>query len=178
MNRSGKRTFCAFGAVTALVVVTGAVFLAMTLVPALRQFAHLNDAAGPYTAQFFGIYSFANLVFLGVLSLAALRLFRMDHRGIALLAVTLKYELVYFFLTSLFWLIPAPIGMSAARATGIGNMGISPQIYIAYPITGLIAIWSLRRFGILKGEPGAAPNDGPAESRGNSGVGGGPPSVS
>ena len=164
MNTSGKRAFWAFGAVTAVVVVAGAIFLAMTMVASLRQFSHLNDAAGPYTALFFGVFSFANLVFLGLLSVAALRLFRMDYRGIALLALTLKCELAYFFLTSLLWLIPEPIGMSAGRATGIGNMGISPQIFFAYPITGLIAIWALRRFGILKGEPDAAPNAGSASA--------------
>jgi hypothetical protein len=156
VNASAKRAFCAFGAVTAFVVVAGAVFLAMTMVAAFHHFSDLNDAAGPYTAQFFGIFSFANLVFLGLLSLAAVRLFRMEYRGVALLALTLKCELVYFFLGALFWLIPAPIGMSAGRATGIGNMGISPQIIIAYPITGLIAIWILRRLGILKVEPGAS----------------------
>jgi hypothetical protein len=43
--------------------------------------------------------------------------------------------------------------MSAAGATGIGNMGISPQFFIAYPITGVLAIWMLRKCRVLTVEP-------------------------
>ncbi len=127
---------------------------------------------------FFGLYSLLNVGFLVLLGLAAVRLCRADTGGIGLLARTLKLELGYFMLAGMLWLLPAPLGNGAATAFGVGNMGISVQILIAYPITGLLAIWLLRRLGVLEGEPVAAPNGGPAGSLGNPAVPGGPPSVS
>ena len=64
-----------------------------------------------------------------------------------------------------------------------------PMYWLPCPITGSLlglaftGIWRLSRSWaavITKGvaEPGASPNGGPAERFGNSGVGGGPPSVS
>ena len=108
-----------------------------------------NDPKGPYTSHFFVGFSVINVAFLILLGVAAIRLLRVDLRGIELLAITLKLELIYWFLGVAMWLLPAPFGMSAAGATGIGNMGIAPQLFIAYPITGLIAIWALKKFGAL-----------------------------
>lgn len=149
MSPSTKTAHYAFGGITALSVVSGAVFLAMALFAGVSP-SKLNDADAPYTAYFFFGFCVANLVFLVLLGLAAIRLLRLDFRGIHLLALTLKLELAYWLLLTGLWLLPPlPISMSAGAATGIGNMGISPQLCIAYPVTGLIAIWGLRRLGIL-----------------------------
>lgn len=108
--------------------------------------SELNDAEAPYVSHFFISFCLINLGFLVALGIATLKLFRRVPAGLSLLATILLLELAYYFLISCLWLLPAPWGMSAAGATGIGNMGLAPQLYIAYPVTGLLFIWVLRAF--------------------------------
>lgn len=101
---------------------------------------------------FFVVYSLVNVGFLILLGGAAIRLLRGDLGGVGLLARTLKLELGYFLLAGLLCLLPATLVQGAGTAFGVGNMGISPQLIIVYPISGLLAIWLLRRQGILNSE--------------------------
>jgi len=159
MKTSSTVAFYSLAAVTAVVTTTGAIFLSTALFSG-PHLSDLNDADGPYTAQFFCTFSLINVVFLILLAIAAFHLFRKNMAGISLLSLTLKLELIYYFFgVSILWFLPKPLDMSAAGATGIGNMGISPQIFIAYPITGLIAIWVLKRLGVLKVEQADVPNE-------------------
>jgi hypothetical protein len=178
MNITNKRAYYAFGGITGFFVLAGGAFLLMTLLASMRLGSRMSDIGGPYATIFFSVYSGLNVIFLTMLAFSALRLCRVDRRGVGLLALTLKLELLYFIASSGLWFLPASFGKGAAAAFGVGNMGISPQIYIAYPVTGLLALWLLRRRGVLNGEQGASPNGGPAEPSASSGVGGGPPSVS
>ena len=63
---------------------------------------------------FFSIFSFINLVFLGLLGLATVRLCRAEQRGIALLAMTLKLEVAYFLIGSMVFLLPMSLGQGVA----------------------------------------------------------------
>ena len=155
MSRASNISFSIFGVLTSLGVFVGCWFLLTTLI-SVSPIRKLDDAEAPYTSYFFIAYSLANTAFLVGLGVAAYRLFKRIPSGWPLLSWILKAELVYFFLTSLFWFLPEPWGMSAAGATGIGNMGISPQIVISYPITGVLAIWLLRKLNVVVVDPVAA----------------------
>jgi hypothetical protein len=178
MRPSTKRALYAFGGLTGFFVLAGTFFLAETVLASGKLASHATEIGGPYTMLFFGLYSLLNVGFLALLGVAAIRLCRADPGGVGLLARTLKLELWYFLLAGILWLLPATMGRGAAAAFGVGNMGISAQMFIAYPVTGLLAIWLLRRVGVLNGEPVAGPSCGPAEPLGNPSVGEGPPSVS
>lgn len=165
MSTSAKSAFYVLGGITTLVAVCGAICLAMIFIPG-PSLSRLNTATGPYTAHFFMFFSLINVAFLTALGVAAIRLFKLDLRGVRLLVIALKAELIYWLLLIALWLMPNQVASSAAGATGVGNMGISPQLFIAYPLTGLIAIWALRRFGVLEVQPGAGA-DGPKAGRGS-----------
>lgn len=152
MKRAQKITFLVFGILTAFFVVVGGFFLLNILV-SVSPITKLNDVEAPYTSYFFALYSLTNLLFLIALGIAAYRLFKKAPSGLTLLAWTLKAELVYVVSTSFLWFLPSPWGMSAGGATGIGNMGISPQFFIAYPITGIVVLWMLRMSNILTFDP-------------------------
>ncbi|MCK4886395.1 MAG: hypothetical protein KAS96_03345 [Planctomycetes bacterium] len=129
-----------------IMVFGGAVFMVGTVLS--LPILELNDAEGPYTSYFFFLYTGINFIFLFFLAMSSVRLFKFNSKGISLLKLVLKVELVYFIVTSLLWLVP-PIGMSAGGATGIGNMGISPQFLIIYPVTGPVALWVLKLFKVI-----------------------------
>ena len=152
MTQATRVTLNAFRTITAILVAIGVYFLVGSLL-SVSPISQLNDAESPYTSYFYVAYSLANLVFLSLLGVAGYRLFNHMSTGIDLLSLTLKSELAYWVITSLFWFLPAPFGMSAAGATGIGNMGIAPQILIAYPISGLVVLWLLKISNVLILEP-------------------------
>jgi len=163
MKTSVRVSFYAFGVITALVVVGGLYFLITTL-SGTPSFTGLNNEDLPYTLYFFAAYSVINLIFLGMLGTSAFRLFKLNPSGITLLARTLKLELVYWICISFMWFLPFRLGRSAAGATGIGNMGIAPQVFIAYPITGLFILWLLRICKVLSLEPTTEPPVGSTDA--------------
>jgi hypothetical protein len=151
MSKASSIAFLVFAILTSLFIIVGGLFLLLTLTS--TPIRELNDADAPYTSYFFVLFSLVNAAFLVGLGVVAVRLFKNIPSGWSLLTWILKAELVYFLFISSLWLLPKPWGMSAAGATGIGNMGISPQFFIAYPITGVLAIWILRKCNVLTVEP-------------------------
>jgi hypothetical protein len=152
MKTSVKIAFLTFASITALAVVFGAYFLATAVIACAHLTIILNEM-GPYISRFVVLYSAINLCFLIMLGKSAFRLFRFNVAGVSLLSLSLKLELLYLIIISFAWLLPSPLGMSAAGATGIGNMGIAPQLVIAYPLTGLLALWILKKLKMLNVQP-------------------------
>ena len=155
MNKAAKIVYLVFGSLTVILVLCGLCFLVITVF-AGKPISELNDAEAPYTSYFFFLYSVINFIFLFLLAISSFKLFNFNPKGICLLKLTLKLELIYWFTISFLWFLPKPFGMSAAGATGIGNMGISLQVFIAYPITGLLALWILRLRKIITTERAAS----------------------
>lgn len=156
MRTSTKNAYLALASVTALVTVAGMYFLTISILACIHVPAR-NDADSPYTLHFFFLYSLINACFLAMLAGSSWHLFHFRHTGVSLLSLTLKLELLYWLVMSFAWFLPVPFGMSAAAATGIGNMGIAPQLFIAYPVTALLALWILKRLKILSVEQWAPP---------------------
>ncbi|MCC6694967.1 MAG: hypothetical protein IT365_04965 [Candidatus Hydrogenedentes bacterium] len=163
MKTSSRIVYYSFGSVTALFVCSGGLFLATALFSG-HSIWQLNDADAPYVAQFFIAFSSLDAIFLTLLAAAVYLLFRKRASGFVLLSATLLAEVVYFVLVAMLWLVPNTVGMSAASASGIGNMGIAPQMLVHYPIPAIIAMLVLKALGILELEwpsatSGAAPGD-------------------
>ena len=160
MRPVSKTIYYIFATITGLMVLGGGVFLAITVFSLTdKGLASLNSEETPYEVCFFLIYSSIGLIFLIALAISAKKLFRLNYKGVSLLASVLKLELLYWLLMSLCWLLPPPFGRSAGGATGIGNMALSPQVFIAYPITGLIAIWLLKKTKLMETATDAEGNE-------------------
>jgi len=91
-----------------------------------------------------------NLCFLGSLVLGGLLLLRTDRRGLRVCNFLFVAEVLYWIGTPLigFYLTmslttrrwAAGVSSSVAGATGIGNMGLAPQILTGYPIIALVLL--------------------------------------
>jgi len=86
-----------------------------------------------------------NVSLLAVLVFAGVRLLQLRPRGVTLCNVLFVAEVLYFFCIPWSPNFPRSVSMSIAGATGVGNMGIAPQLLTAYPIIALIALSLARR---------------------------------
>ena len=70
--------------------------------------------------------------------------------GVTVCNVVFVAEILYFVIIGFLWgSLPRPISMSVAAATGVGNMGLGPQLASAYPLIALVCLnaarWRLKR---------------------------------
>lgn len=133
------------GTINVGLVATGVVFMVGIWKGALAL--NFGDYQERYVWHFFAAYSGANALLLVGLALSAYLLFRFNPLGVSILAGVLVVELFYWSVLHILVLLPG-FGMSAAGAQGIGNMGIAPQHYIAYPWSGLLALAALSTIGV------------------------------
>lgn len=107
-----------------------------------------------FWAAYYSIVA-VNIAFVVALILVSAWLLVGSSRAVAAYATTVGLLLVYFFINSAFWLLPDPVGVSVAAATGIGNLGVAayeffPTIrgmavpYI-YPISSAVVLWAMMR---------------------------------
>lgn len=82
-----------------------------------------------------------NLLFLWLLAYASLLLWRLHSRGLVLCLATLAIENFYFVAVGFIWALGNPFSTQVAAASGIGDMGIAPQVLTGYPlIAGVICV--------------------------------------
>ena len=85
--------------------------------------------------------AFINLCFLALLVVGGIHLFRLRPSGVTICNTVFVGEIIYFFVIGFLWsALPRPVSMGVAAATGIGNMGISPQVISGYPLVALICL--------------------------------------
>jgi hypothetical protein len=148
--------FRVFAVTNFLVAIVGAFFLA-SVVPSVVVGSIGNSAEEPYFIQFYWSMTAINVCFLGLLVLGGVYLVRLEKFGVVICNVVFVAEILYFFLgIGLLW-SPAfsrPISGSAAAATGVGNMGLSPQLISAYPVIALVCL-NLARWRLTAAEAAA-----------------------
>jgi hypothetical protein len=83
----------------------------------------------PYFRTAFVVMIVLNAVFLMLFLLGAFQLLRLRKGGVIVHAITSALLIAYGFLNGMLWLAN-PIGRSIAAATGVGNMGIAPFIFL------------------------------------------------
>ena len=134
-------------AVANLIFVTAGLFFLLPDAWTVYNGAIANTTESPYFIWAFWIMVFANTFLLGLLALGGIFLWRLREVGVSICNFTFIAEVTFFFAIGLMWGSPMPreISMSIAGATGVGNMGISPQILSGYPLFGLLFLnWARR----------------------------------
>jgi len=128
-----------------LVVLIGLLFLLPT-VWSIRTAAVENVPTNSHFATWFWAMAFINLCFLALLVVGGIHLFRLRSSGVTICNVVFAAEIVYFLIIGLLWFaLPTPISMGVAAASGVGNMGLGPQVISGYPLVALICLNLARR---------------------------------
>jgi hypothetical protein len=133
-------TYRLFAIGNILVVVVGLLFLLPTAwgvgVADMK-----NVPANSHFATWFWAMASINAVFLAMLVVASVHLFRLKPSGITICNAVFVGEMIYFFLIGFLWFAsPKPVSMGVGAATGIGNTGLSPQLISAYPLVALVCL--------------------------------------
>jgi hypothetical protein len=101
-----------------------------------------------------------NFVFIIVLLIISALLLIGTVRGVRAYAAAVILLLVYFFLEGAFWLLPDPVGISIAAATGVGNLGLATYEFFpstrgfflpyVYPVLSAVLLWGSMRWSTRK----------------------------
>lgn len=128
-------TYRIFASGNILVVLIGLLFLLPTAW-SVGFGAVENEPANSHFATSFWTMVVINLCFLALLVVGGIQLFRLTSSSVTICNVVFAGEIVYFLIIGLMWsALPRPISMGvAAAATGVGNMGLSPQLISGYPL--------------------------------------------
>ena len=135
-----------------LMAAAGAFFLAQSILVVPTRLG--NDPTQPHFVAAFWTMVIINISFLALLIFGSIRLFQLRTIGITICKIVFSAEIIYFVVLGLLWSVPSmAISMSVAGATGVGNMGIGPQLPFAYPLIALgclnLARWYRRRNGLV-----------------------------
>jgi hypothetical protein len=130
-----------------LMAAAGAFFLASSVLVVPTRLG--NDPTQPYFVAVYWPMVIINISFLAFLIFGSIRLFQLRAIGITICNIVFSAEIIYFFVLGLLWFPSTAISMSVAGATGVGNMGIAPQLPYGYPFIALaclnLARWYRRR---------------------------------
>jgi len=119
-----------------LLIVVGLVRLTRALAGACAGVFAATIGERPYFWHFFVGYSAMSVLIIMALALSSYWLFNGRRRGLYLFIATLWVEWAYWHMLGVLASLRT-VGMSAAAATGVGNIGLSPQLAVRYPISGL-----------------------------------------
>jgi len=82
-----------------------------------------------------------NFILLALLILGGIRLLQLKTQGVVVCNAVFVAEIVYFVALGFLWsAVPPSLSMSVAAATGVGSMGLSPQLICGYPLVALVCL--------------------------------------
>jgi hypothetical protein len=123
----------------------GLFFLAASVF-AIREKAVGNTPEQPYFLLAFWTLTTVNLVLLTLLIFGGIKLLQLRTLGVVVCNAVFAAEIVYFMTLGILWRAVSPsVSMSIAAATGVGSMGLSPQLICGYPLVALIFLNLARR---------------------------------
>jgi hypothetical protein len=136
-------TYRTFAVLNVLFVIFGLLFLIPTAYTV--AYGTVEDASSyPHFKYWFWTMFFINICFLTLLVIAAIYLFRLRPTGVTICNIVFVGELSYFLAIGVLWsYLSNPSGI--AGATGVGNMGVSPQVLCGYPLVALACLNLARR---------------------------------
>ena len=141
-------TYRVFAIGNVLVVLVGLLFLLPTAW-SVGLGAVENVPTNSHFATWFWAMAFINLCFLALLALGSAYLFRLRPSGVTICNAVFVTEILYFLVVGFLWSLPGPVSSGVGAATGVGNMGLSPQLICGYPLVALIflnlARWKRRQ---------------------------------
>lgn len=136
----------------------GLLFVVETVYSMRAAAALRNTTETPYFISSFWTMTAINLCFLGLLVLGGVYLLKPRILGVGICNAVFIIEILYFLSIGLFFwgpAVPRNMSLSIAAATGIGNMGLGPQLISAYPLFALGGLNFARRVAVrafLKGK--------------------------
>jgi hypothetical protein len=136
-------TYRAFATGNALVVLVGLMFLVPTAW-SVGVGAVENVPTNSHFASWFWAMAFINLCFLVLLVVGGIHLVRLRPSGVTICNAVFVGEITYFLAIGFLW-SALPVASGVAAATGVGNMGLSPQLISGYPLIALICLNLARR---------------------------------
>ncbi len=105
-----------------------------------------NAPTNPHFATWFWALASINLCFLALLVVGGVHLFQLRPSGVTICNAVFVGEVIYFLVIGFLWsALPRPVAMGLAAATGVGSMGLSPQLISGYPLAALICLNLARR---------------------------------
>lgn len=143
-------TLRAFAIANFIVAGLGLLFVAEA-VYGVRAAALRNTTETPDFIFSFWVMTAINLCFLGFLVLGSVYLLKPRMLGVVVCNAVFITEILYFLSGGMFFwgpAVPKSISMSVAAATGIGNMGLAPQLISAYPLFALVGLNLARRAAV------------------------------
>lgn len=144
-------TLRAFAVANFIVAALGSFFLLGSVYAVTRAGALRNTPETPYFVPSFWTMTAINVCFLGLLVMGGFYLLRPRMLGVALCNAVFISEILYFLSISLFFwgpALPKNVSISIAAATGVGNMGLGPQLISAYPLFALRGLNLARRAAV------------------------------
>ena len=136
-------TYRIFAIGNALFVLVGLLFLIPTAF-SVGVGAVENLPARSHFGTWFWAMVLSNLCFLSLLVAGAIRLFRLRPSGVTICNAAFVGEIFYFLAIGFLW-SRLPVSSGVGAATGVGNMGLSPQLICGYPLLALICLNLARR---------------------------------
>jgi hypothetical protein len=128
-----------------LAVLIGLLFLLPTAW-SVRFGAVENAPDSSHFATWFWALASINLCFLALLFVGGVRLIQLRPSGVTICNAVFVGEIIYFLVIGFLWsALPRPLSMGLAAATGVGSMGLSPQLISGYPLVALICLNLARR---------------------------------
>jgi hypothetical protein len=136
-------TYRAFATGNVLVVLVGLLFLVPTAL-SVGFGAVENVPTNSHFAAWFWAMALINLCFLALLVVGGVHLFRLWPSGVTMCNAVFVGEITYFLAIGFLW-TALPVTSGVASATGVANMGLSPQLISGYPLFALICLNLARR---------------------------------
>ena len=99
-----------------------------------------NTSAEPYFAQTFWVMTAMNYLFVALLILCGVFLWRRHAAGVLICNVVFVAEILYFLAIGYLWGVGTAFSNSVGAATGVGNTGLEPQLICGYPLLGLVCL--------------------------------------
>ncbi len=135
-----SHVFRVFGIANFLLVGAGLLFLSTSVV-AVGAGTIGNTSEHPYFLLAFWTMVAINFMLLALLILGGIRLWQLKIQGVAVCNGVFVAEFVYFMTLTFLWrAVPPSLSLSIAAATGVGSMGLSPQLICGYPLVGLVCL--------------------------------------
>jgi hypothetical protein len=136
-------TYRIFGTANILFVLIGLLYLVPTAW-SVSAGVGADVSAESHFATWFWAMTACNLIFLSILVVGAIQLFKLRPSGVTICNFLFVGEIIYFLTIGLLW-SALTVASGVAAASGIGNMGVSPQILCGYPLVALVCLNFARR---------------------------------
>ena len=140
-KRTWRRVAYTLGSLNLLFSAFG-IYLACQSLMSTRFLA--NTAEEPFVVQAFYVMTVANLVLLVMLAWAGYLLLTDRSSAAKFCNFVFVAESLYI-IVWLFLPFKGSLSLSVAAASGIGNVGTTPQLLVLYPLVGLLALKIGRR---------------------------------